>query len=196
MRPVMEALEEARAAGRIRAIGVSNFSVQQMEQVSQVGTINAHQLCYNLFWRWPERNVIPWCVAHGVAVVTYSSIAEGILTGKFGPAQPTFAEGDHRSGSVLFDANVWPHVYAATERLKALAADVGRPLVDLAIRWVASRPTVTSILVGCRNAEQVRQNAAAMAGRVDDNVIEKMTALSDEAFEHVPDTGNIFRYYP
>jgi len=195
MRPVMEALEAARRQGKIQAIGVSNFSVEQMEQVAEVGTIDAHQLCYNLFWRYLEAEVIPYCREHGIAVVTYSTIAEGILTGKF-PREVQFGEDDHRRHGVLFDPEVWPHVHDAVERLKAIAAEAGRPLVELAIRWVASRPGVTSTLVGARNAAQAEQNAAAMRGEVSQGVLEGMTAVSDEAVRHVPDVGNIFRYYP
>ena len=195
MRPVMEALEAARRRGKIRAIGVSNFSVEQMEEVGEVGTINAHQLCYNLFWRYPERDVIPYCRDHNIAVVTYSTIAEGILTGKFS-REVRFGDDDHRRNGVLFDPEVWPHVYDAVERLKAVAAGARRPLVELAIRWVASRPSVTSALVGARNAAQAAQNAAAMRGDVPQAVLESMTAISDEAILHVPDVGNIFRWYP
>ncbi len=79
----MEGLERARAQGKIGAIGVSNFSVAQMEQVATVGRIDAHQLGYNLFWRVAEEEVIPYCRRHNIAVVTYSTIAQGILTGKF-----------------------------------------------------------------------------------------------------------------
>src|SRR5262245_56265899 len=61
LRPLMEGLEKARRQGKIGAIGVSNFSVEQMRQVGEVGQINAHQLCYNLFWRFDEREVIPYC---------------------------------------------------------------------------------------------------------------------------------------
>ncbi len=196
MRPVMEALEGAREAGKLKAIGVSNFSVEQMQQVNEVGTINAHQMCYNMFWRYPEKDLIPYCVENNIAVVTYSSIAEGILSGKFGPQRPTFGEGDHRNESVLFDQDVYPHLHEATEKLKPIAEEAGRSLVHLAIRWVLSRPFVTTALVGCRNAEQAAQNAAAGAGEIDPAVFDRMTAISDEAFAKVPDTGNIFRYYP
>ena len=66
----MEALENARQQGKIRAIGVSNFSVAQMAQVATVGTIDAHQLGYNLFWRFAERDIIPYCQANQITVAT------------------------------------------------------------------------------------------------------------------------------
>jgi len=195
LRPTMEALVEAKDEGVVGAIGVSNFSVEQMDQVMEVGRIDAHQLCYNLLWRWDESDVIPYCIDHDIAVVTYSSIAQGILTGKF-PKHPEFKEGDQRPNTTLFDDDVWPHVYRGVEEMKTLAADAGRSLTHLAIRWVAEQPGITSILVGARNADQVAENAAAMEGEIDPSVFERLTELSDSIAESIPDTGNIFKYYP
>ena len=70
MRPWMEGLETARQQGKIRAIGVSNFSVSQMEQIAEVGQIDAYQLGYNLLWRFGEKDIIPYCVAHGISLVS------------------------------------------------------------------------------------------------------------------------------
>jgi len=195
MRPAMEGLEAARAAGKLRAVGVSNFSVEQMEQVSEVGRIDAHQFCYNAVWRFPEKELIPYCRENGIAVVTYSSIAQGILTGKF-QLRLNFPEGDNRKGVVLFSSKVWPYVHGGVEKLKQLAEEAQRPLVHLAIRWVAAQPGVTSVLVGARNAEQVRQNAAAMTGEIDDAILARMSEISNEIVAKVPDTGNIFAWYP
>ncbi len=195
MRPLMEGLEAARAQGKIGAIGVSNFSVEQMEHVAEVGTIDAHQLGYNLFWRYKEQDVIPYCVAHNIAVVTYSSIAHGILSGRF-TRELNLPEGDQRRDILLFREDVWPHVYAAVEELKALAAECGHPLVHLAIRWVLEQPMVTSVLVGARDARQVEQNAAALAAEVPAWVFERMTAISDRTHAQIPNLGNVFGYYP
>lgn len=195
LRPTMEGLERARAQGKIKAIGVSNFSVEQMEQASEAGTIDAHQLCYNAFWRFAERDIIPWCTEHDVAVVTYSSIAQGILTGKF-PREPQFREGDQRCGTVFFMPEVWPHVYEGVEQLKALSAGCGRSLTHLAIRWVLQQPGIVTELVGAREDAQMKENAAALDGDISPDVFARMTAISDEVMSHMPDVGNIFRYYP
>lgn len=194
-RPLMEELERAREQGKIRAIGVSNFSVEQMQLVQQVGRIDAHQLCYNLLWRFPERDVIPHCVENNIAVVTYSSIAQGILAGKF-PRQPEFREGDSRAKMVLFEDDVWPSVYECVEQFKQIAGQIDRPLTHSAIRWVAAQPGVTSVLIGARDAKQVEENAAAMAGEIPADILDRLTQLSDAVMPHIPDVGNIFRYYP
>jgi len=195
MRPPMEALVAAKEAGKIGAVGVSNFTVAELEQVAEVGPIDAHQICYNLFWRYPEREVVPYCRERGIAVVTYSTIAEGILTGKF-PRDVEFPEDDHRGGGLLFDADVWPHVYEGVEKLKALAAEVNVPLAHLAVQWTTRRPGVRSVLVGSRNAEQVRRNAEATASQIPEEAFDRMTAVGDEVFARVPEVVNIFRWHP
>jgi len=195
MRPFMEGLEKEREKGKILAVGVSNFSVEQMKQVMEVGTIDAHQFCYNLVWRFPERDIMPFCREHNIAGVTYSSVAQGILTGKFGP-NPTFKEGDQRGSTVPFDADVYPHVYAGIQNMKKLADKVGCPLVHLAIRWVAAQPGISSVLVGARRPEQLLDNLASMEGEVSSDILDMLTESSDGIMEHMPDVGNIFRYYP
>lgn len=196
MRPLMQVLERYRDAGKIRYIGVSNFFPHQMDQVREVGTIDVHQVCYNLLWRYPEKDIIPYCRQHGIRIVTYSSIAQGILTGKF-PRHPEFAEGDQRPRTLPFRDDVWPHLYRATEQLRPLCEKTGRSMTHLAIRWVISRGFVDSALVGARNEEQLRDNVAALDGEIDPEIFEEMTSISDEAIGHLPeDEWNIFGLNP
>ena len=194
-RPMMEGLELARSQGMIQSIGVSNFSVEQMQQVEEVGKIDAHQLCYNLFWRFAENDVIPYCRKKQIAIVTYSSIAQGVLTGRF-PRDPQLRANDQRAQTVHFEKNVWPHIYAGVEKLKALAQTVDRSLVHLAIRWVLCQPGITSVVVGARTAQQVEDNAQALMGEIHSEIFEQMSSISDEVIPHIPDTGNPYRYYP
>jgi aryl-alcohol dehydrogenase-like predicted oxidoreductase len=196
MRPWMEALETARQQGKIAAIGVSNFSIEQMEQVAEVGRIDAHQLPYNLLWRFNERAIIPYCETHEIAVVTYSSIAHGILVGRFG-RDVTFPVGDQRRNDiVLFKPGVWDKVYEGVEELKAVAERAGRSLIHLAIRWVLHQRGVTSVLVGARDSRQAASNAQALEGAIPDSVFDEMNAISDRLMQHIPDQGNPYAYYP
>lgn len=195
LRPWMEGLEAARRQGKIRAIGVSNFSVEQMAQVATVGQIDAHQLCYNLFWRFAEQAVIPYCRQHQIAVTTYSSVAQGVLTGKF-PRHPQLGADDKRPNTVLFDPAVWPHVYEGVEQLKRLAYESGRSLGHLALRWVLQQPGIDTAVVGARTPTQVQDNAQALIGDLPATLFAQMTVISDEVIRHIPDTGNQYRYYP
>ncbi len=192
---MMEGMVRAREKGLIRGIGVSNFSIEQMERLLKVGQIDANQFCYNLLWRWPEHNLIPFCIQNGISIVTYSSIAQGILTGKFGK-EIEFSSGDHRKDTVLFEKELWPVVYDGVERLKEIAALSGRSLLDLAIRWILARQGVSTVLVGARNSSQVQLNVKSLDGQIDDKILDELTQASNLIMKTIPDTGNIFRWYP
>ncbi len=196
LRPWMEALETVRQQGKIRVIGVSNFSVEQMEQVAQAGRIDAHQLPYNLLWRFAERDVIPYCIEHDIAVVTYSSIAHGILVGGF-EREVSFPVGDQRrSGIVLFKPEIWLLVYEAVEAFKAVANRAGRSLIHLAIRWALHQPGVRTVLVGARNAQQAASNAQALDSEIAASIFDELLAISDRLMKQIPDTGNPYAYHP
>lgn len=192
---MMEGLISAREKGMIRGIGVSNFSIEQIERLLRIGSIDAHQFCYNLLWRWPESNLIPFCIQKGISVITYSSIAQGILTGKFN-REIEFTAGDHRKDTVLFDRELWPVVYEGVERLKEIAAVSGRSLLELAIRWILNRQGIATVLVGARNSYQVELNVKSLEGQIDGKVLDQLTEVSDSIMKGIPDTGNIFRWYP
>jgi aryl-alcohol dehydrogenase-like predicted oxidoreductase len=195
MAPIMEELVKARAKGMIRSIGVSNFNVPQMIEVMRGGSIDVHQIAYNLLWRWPEKDVIPFCIEKGIQIVTYSSMAEGILAGKFS-RELHFGDGDHRKDGVLFDPDVWPFVYDCVENMKLSAKKAECPLMRIAIQWLLKQKGVSVALTGIRNAEQAMGVADIFQKVVDDSVIAEITKLSDLVQQYIPDTGNIFRWYP
>ncbi|MBK8021550.1 MAG: aldo/keto reductase [Chloroflexi bacterium] len=195
LRPLMDGLETARAQGKIYATGVSNFSVDQMEQIAQAGRIDAHQLGYSLLWRFDEQDILPYCTENGISVVVYSALAHGILGGKY-PKELCFVPGDQRWRILLFREDVWPHVYEVVEDLKQVAEQVGRTLAHLSLRWLLQRPGVTSVLVSAKNAEQAKANAAALDGDIPTEVFESLTRLSDRLVPHIPDEGNPFGYHP
>lgn len=195
MRPVMEGLETARAQGKIGAVGVSNFSIQQMEQVAEVGRIDAHQLGYNLLWRYAEAEAIPYCRSHDIAVIAYSALGHGILTGKF-DRDPGLVAGDQRHSILPFRADIWPHVYPGVEQMKQLANELGLPLSTLAIRWILNQPGIHSVVVGARHPAQVTANTAALEPAIATEVFAALTDISTEIMSHVPDAGNLFNHYP
>jgi aryl-alcohol dehydrogenase-like predicted oxidoreductase len=155
----MRALNDLKSQGKIRAIGVSNFSLAQIEEAARFGTVDSLQPPYSLFWRQVENDPLPFCSASGVTVLAYSPMAQGILAGRFG-AQPVFAKDDHRRGHRLFQPDIYPRVQAALERLKPIADRNRVSLGQLALAWVISHPGVCAI-AGARSAGQVAENARA-----------------------------------
>jgi len=195
MRPSMEGLVEAQRAGKIGAIGVSNFNVSQMQQVEEIAPIAAHQLGYNLLWRHRDGDVIPYCASRNIAVVAYSALAHGILTGKFG-RDPGLVPGDQRHTILPFRPDLWPDVYAAVEEIKAIATPLGLPLATLAVRWILSRPGIDSVVIGARNAAQATANAQVLKPEISAATFAEITRISDRISARLPDVGNVFDHYP
>jgi len=193
--PTMEGLEEARARGWVRYVGVSNFSVRDMQQASRAGRIDAHQLCYNLLWRYPEEDVIPYCRENRIALITYSSLAQGLLGGAV-PRVPRFAPGDPRPDTVYYEPKVWPHVRDGIAEMESIAAEAGRPLAHLALRWLLDSGFVASVLVGSRSRAHLQSNLAAFEGGVTASVMRRLEEASQRIHRHIPRVGNIFKFYP
>lgn len=156
----MKALNDLKTQGKIRAIGVSNFSRSQLEEAAQYGRIESLQPPYSLFWRQVEKDLMSYCQKQNISILAYSPLAQGLLTGKFG-SNHQFAEGDHRSKNKLFaNKDHYQRVQNALEQLRPIAERYQCRLGQLAIAWLIAQPQ-TNAIVGVRNAEQAEQNADA-----------------------------------
>ncbi len=193
MRPMMEALEGARSSGKIRAIGVSNFSVAEMEKIGEAGRIDILQSGYNLLWRRAEKEIIPFCKKNNIAFTAYSPLAQGILTGKFERIL-RFKSGDLRARIIFFEQNIWPDVYNSVEKLKSVAEESGIPLASLVLKWTSSRPGITGIAAGARTRKQIEDNTACYIKKIDTVVLDGITKISDEINRIMPEADNIFRH--
>ena len=159
--PVAEtigALVELVEEGMVRAIGVSNFSVEQLDEAVQAGPVAALQNRYSLLERDAEADVLPRCAELGVSFIPYFPLASGLLTGKYrrGEPPPTGSRLEGRSEALSEEA------FDRVERLEEFAAVRNRSLLELAIAGLASQPAVASVIAGATTPEQVRQNAAAV----------------------------------
>jgi aryl-alcohol dehydrogenase-like predicted oxidoreductase len=161
------ALEDLLRHGKIRAIGVSNFSPRQMESFRAVATLDAVQPPYNLFEREIEADVLPYAAASGLTVLSYGALCRGLLSGRM-KAETTFAEGDLRRVDPKFQGTRFRHYVAAVEQLATLARGrFDRSVLALAVRWVLDQgPTIA--LWGARNPEQLRAIREIEGWRIDD----------------------------
>ncbi|MGD9120816.1 MAG: aldo/keto reductase, partial [Desulfobacterales bacterium] len=155
----MEALNALKQQGKIRSIGVSNFSRAQLQEAQQYGPIDSLQPPYSLFWRHVETDLMPYCIENKITILAYSPMAQGFLTGKFGPDH-TFEKGDVRAKNKLFQPPMYDRVQQALTRLEPIARQKGITLGQLALGWVISH-SGTCAIAGARNAEQTADNAAA-----------------------------------
>jgi aryl-alcohol dehydrogenase-like predicted oxidoreductase len=155
----MSALNTLKQQGKIRAIGVSNFSRTQLAEAAQYGRIDSVQPPYSLFWRWVEKDLMPYCVENNLSILAYSPLAQGLLTGKFGP-EHQFHPDDHRKKNRLFQGENYARAQQAIEKLRPIAEKHQISLANLAIAWLIAQPQ-TSAIVGARNTEQAVANAKA-----------------------------------
>jgi len=151
-------------AGKVREIGCSNFSAEQLDEAVRATKPGAARFVsvqneYSLLHREPERSVLPACERLRLAFLPFFPLASGLLTGKLEPGKPAPAESRLSlswTSRFTTDKNV-----KVAETLKAFAAARGHTLLELAISWLASRPQVASVIAGATSPEQVRANAAA-----------------------------------
>jgi myo-inositol catabolism protein IolS len=155
----MEAMNKLKEQGKIRAIGVSNFSRHQLEEAVKYGPVESLQPPYSLFWRQVEKDVMPYCIDKNISILAYSPMAQGLLTGKFGPDHE-FQKGDIRSKNKLFQPDQYQRVQQALGRLRPIADELKMSLGQLALAWVISHPGACAI-AGARNKKQAIENARA-----------------------------------
>ena len=156
----MENLLRLRDAGKIRYIGVSNFSAEQTDEAVRYGPVHSSQPRYNLLFRDSEESALPGCLANGIGVIPHSVLAKGLLGGRYRPGQE-FPPDDERHYWAQFHGESFERTFKVTERLKQWAADHGRDIVQLGIAWPLAHPAVTSSIVGARTPQQARHNARA-----------------------------------
>jgi len=159
------ALDDLVKAGKVKEIGCSNFSAEQLDEASRATAPGAARFVsvqneYSLLNREPERSVLPACERLGMAFLPYFPLASGLLTGKYEPGKA--APEDSRLSLSWTARFTTERNVRIAEALKAFAAARGHTLLELAISWLATRPRVASVIAGATSPEQVRANAAAV----------------------------------
>lgn len=172
----MQNLVKLRDAGKIRYIGVSNFSPEQTQQAMQYAAIHSSQPRYNLMWRDLEEDVLPFCLRNGIGVIPHSVLSKGVLAGRHRPGHQ-FAQDDERRLFSFFRGEDFEQAYAVSQRLDSWAHDNGRDIVQLAIAWVLANPAISSALVGAKSPEQVYHNASAADWKLTATDLEEIESL-------------------
>lgn len=158
-----EAMVRLREAGKIRYLGVSNFSVSQMERIGKIAPVDSMQLRYNVLHREIENEQMAYAEENGIGLVVYTPMERGLLTGKFDQKRLSeLAPDDHRLKSPEFKEPMFSATLELVEKLKPVAADNRMTLAQLAIVWTLRRDEVTSAIVGARKPEQIKETAKAM----------------------------------
>ena len=188
----MQALNQLKEQGKIRAIGVSNFSRDQLQEAMAWGEIASLQPPYSLFWRQVEADAIPLCADQGISVLAYSPMAQGLLTGKFGPGHQ-FKRGDHRRANRLFQEPVFSRAHKALEALRPIADRYGITLGQLALAWVTAQPGVCAI-AGARNETQAKENAKAGLVSLTSEDLAEMDRISRSVTDELDDNPVLWKW--
>jgi aryl-alcohol dehydrogenase-like predicted oxidoreductase len=177
---VAEAMGELHDAGKIRAIGVSNFSPAQMDEFRKVAPLHAAQPPYNLFERAIEADVLPYCRDRNIALLAYGSLCRGLLSGSMTKSS-RFTGDDLRKSDPKFVAPRFEQYLAAVERLDRFAQQhFARRVIHLAVRWVLDRGDANIALWGARRADQLSPIADVIGWRIDSSAMAAIDRILQE----------------
>jgi len=180
-------LADLQREGKIRSIGISNHGVAQMQTVLGEGvTIAANQLAYSLLFRAIEFEVMPLCRQHGISIIPYMPLMQGLLAGRYHTADdvpPFRARTRHFSSQREQVRHGEPgaevETFAAVARIREITADLGVPMAQLAIGWTAAREGVATVIAGAREPWQIEANVAAAEAVLSPETIAALDAATE-----------------
>ncbi len=170
----LTALDRAVRAGKVRAIGFSEWTAEQIDAAAAIAAeagltaFCSSQPQYSMLWRKPEAKVFAACARHGIGNLAFSPLAHGVLTGKYKPGQPPPAGSRAASDEMnVFMESAGRHyrsdyLLEAVAQLKPIAADLGLTMAQMALAWVLRRPEVASAIIGASRPEQIADNVKAV----------------------------------
>jgi len=180
---VADAMGALHRAGKIRAVGVSNFSPAQMDEFRKVAPLHTAQPPYNLFERAIEDDVLPYCRKASIAVLAYGSLCRGLLSGRMS-ASTRFGGDDLRKTDPKFLPPRFEQYLAAVEQLDRLAKErFGKRVIHLAARWVLDRNKMNIALWGARRADQLAPIEDVVGWRIDDSTMAEIDRILQETIK-------------
>jgi aryl-alcohol dehydrogenase-like predicted oxidoreductase len=183
----MEALTEVAEAGKVREIGFSEWTIEQIQaglEVPGARKFVSSQPQYNMIWRAPEAELIPFCAEHGISQIVWSPLAQGVLTGKYKPGEQPPPDSRAASDAMGFamERYMTDEVLEAAQRLVPIAEEAGLSMPQMALAWVLREQNVASAIVGASRPEQVHSNAAASGVELSSDTLDAIDeALGDVA---------------
>lgn len=195
----VEALHQLRDQGKIRAIGVSNFAVQDFSEMVELSDCETNQMPYSLLWRVIEDEIKPLCMEHNTGILCYSSLMQGLLTGRYANADEVpdnIARTRLYAGSRPFAEHEEPGcealVFDALAKVKAIADDLGQPMATVSLAWVRQQPGVTSFLVGARKPEELAWNLPSLELTLSDEVMAALEQATDPVKRYLGNNADMW----
>lgn len=191
----VSALQEIKDAGKIRYVGLSNFSQRDVKTFMSMIGIDAQQGLYNMLERntdsyhgiplayRTEKEMLPTVREHGQAFLPYSPLLQGLLAGEFKEGVG-FSSRDVRSANPKFRPDRFPKYFEGYQRIQAIADEMERPVVQVALNWLRQKPEVTSIINGISSVAQLNENIAATQWDISAEYMDKLNQAI-EPFENL-----------
>ncbi|MEK7732364.1 MAG: aldo/keto reductase, partial [Planctomycetota bacterium] len=165
IRETMDALTTLLRQQKIRAIGLSNFSCEEIAAAREFGPVHCLQLPFSMLQRRAADDLLPFAAEHKMAALAYSPLSKGLLTGKF---QPGDRPGGIRAREPDFLGERFRRNLRLVDALKTIAAEYGKTVAQLVINWTAASPGVTAPLVGAKRPSQVVENVGGVGWTIAD----------------------------
>jgi aryl-alcohol dehydrogenase-like predicted oxidoreductase len=178
-------LMRLKQQGKIRAVGVSNVTLSQLERYHTHGPIDSDQEEYSMLNRDLEADLLPYCRKNNIAVLAYSPLAQGLLARKISPDQQ-FPEGDFRRDHPRFSSPNRKKAAALLESIQPVARDHGVSLARVAVAWAISRAGATHVLMGARSPEQAVESALAGDLVLDEQEVSFLNQQVEEKAPGIP----------
>lgn len=175
----MEAVSELIEEGKVLAAGVCNYNVRQVDEALKSIQLVSNQVPYSMIRRNIEKDIIPQALNHGMAILPYSPLQRGLLTGKMKPGYE-FSGYDTRKDSRYFSDENIRRANDLLSWIKPIADDHNATLAQLVINWTSRQPGIGCVLVGARNEKQVKDNVGAMDFTLSDEELKRITIHAQE----------------
>jgi aryl-alcohol dehydrogenase-like predicted oxidoreductase len=194
----MEALTEVCEAGKAREIGFSEWTVEQIQASREVPNAKrfvSSQPQYNMIWRSPEAELIPFCEEHGISQIVWSPLAQGVLTGKYKPGEPPPADSRMASDAMNWAMDRYRNdeVFEAVQRLVPIADQAGLSMVTMALAWCLRQDNLASVIIGASRPEQVHQNAEAAGVKLSQDTLDAIDEALDGVMVNGPRLANFVK---
>ena len=170
------ALHELKEEGKIRAIGVSNFSLEQLKEANQDGYVDIVEERFSLIYREHEKELFPYLKANKISFVPYYPLDSGLLTGKYSE-ETTFEDSDLRSKNPDFKGERFAEIIKKVDQLKPIAKNYGATVTQLVLAWYMKHPQIDVVIPGAKRPDQVEANAKAVDIRLSTEDFETIDQL-------------------
>ncbi|MFZ1114882.1 MAG: aldo/keto reductase family protein [Propionibacteriaceae bacterium] len=190
----MQAFADLVRMGKVLYVGISEWTAQQIKEghdlAEQLGIqLISNQPQYSMLWRVIEGEVVPTCISLGMSQIVFSPIAQGVLTGKYRPGEQPPAGSratDDKGGADMIKRWMRDDVLERVQQLVPLADEAGVSMAQLAVAWVLQNDNVASAIIGASRPEQVHDNVAAAAVRLEDDLMDKIDKVLDPVIQRDP----------